>query len=149
MAYIGDKKKEYQRQWMAKRRQEWIDSKGGCCIDCGSKDRIEVDHIDASTKLLTPAKLWSLALDNPRRQVELAKCTVRCHDCHTEKTFRNKEYIRGETVKTSKLTNSKVKEIRELYATGKYSCQDLANTYSVHKTQISRVVTFKTWEHVN
>ena len=86
MGYSGDKKREYQRRWMATRRQAWIDENGPC-VACGSDEDLEVDHVDHRSKRLAPARLWSLALTNPVRIEELAKCQVLCKNCHAQKTW--------------------------------------------------------------
>lgn len=79
-----DKQREFQREWMRKRRQKWID-KNGPCRQCGSSVKLEVDHIDPDTKLLNPARLWSLS--EAKRNAELAKCQVLCGACHYMKTI--------------------------------------------------------------
>ena len=45
----------YQREWMARRRAAWFADKS--CVRCGSTERLEIDHVDRSTKV-THA-LWS------------------------------------------------------------------------------------------
>lgn len=87
---IKDKeaRKEYNRKWIAKRRQEWIDEQGGKCVLCGSTTNLEVDHIDPSLKLYKPSDLWSLSKTNPRRIAELNKCRVLCAVCHQTKTSK-------------------------------------------------------------
>lgn len=85
MGYTGEAKREYQRKWVAKRRQDWIDSQGGCCAMCGSTDRLEVDHIDRSTKKYNPAGIWSRSA--VVREAELAKCQVLCYEHHLEKSI--------------------------------------------------------------
>lgn len=82
----GEEKREYQRNWMRARRNEWIDENGPC-VSCGSWLFLEVDHIDPSTKLLNPSKLWSMSDSNPKKIEELAKCQVLCADCHLEKSI--------------------------------------------------------------
>lgn len=89
MAYVGDKKREYQREWMTKRRQEWIDSKGGCCTKCGSTDSLEVDHIDPKLKTMHTASIWGRA--EHIRFAELENCQVLCYDCHLEKTIAQRK----------------------------------------------------------
>ena len=84
MPLYGEKKLEYQRRWMAARREEWIQSRGGKCAKCGSTDKLEVDHIDPSDKRWNPSKIWSR--NEQDRFDELAKCQVLCFDCHKDKT---------------------------------------------------------------
>jgi 5-methylcytosine-specific restriction endonuclease McrA len=83
MGYTADQKREYQRNWMRARRQEWISKQGGC-VDCGSYEELEVDHVDPAQKEFEVASLWSRCLEV--RERELAKCVVRCHECHANKT---------------------------------------------------------------
>jgi hypothetical protein len=79
-------KNAYQAEWQAKRRKAWIESQGGFCAACGSRENLEVDHVDRTTKSVNPTHLWSLAEGNPVRVSELAKCQVLCRSCHRAKT---------------------------------------------------------------
>lgn len=72
--------REYQRLWMQKRRSEFFSDKA--CEECGSTDRLELDHIDPKDK--TTHKIWSWSAE--RRDAEIAKCQVLCAECHKEKT---------------------------------------------------------------
>ncbi len=76
MGYTGEQKKEYQRQWMARRRAEWFADK--LCVVCGTKENLELHHIDPETKVHHCVWSWSKA----RRDAELAKCEVRCEEHH-------------------------------------------------------------------
>jgi hypothetical protein len=73
--------REYQRQWVARRRAEWFADK--VCLRCGSIDGLELDHIDWRTKVSHSIWSWSAA----RRAKELKKCQVLCHDCHLQKSI--------------------------------------------------------------
>ena len=79
-----DAQREFQRAWMRSRRMSWIEEQGGKCNNCGSTERLEVDHIDPKTKSCNPAAIWSGTEE--RRRAELAKCQVLCYACHREKT---------------------------------------------------------------
>lgn len=56
--------------------------------------------------------------------------------------------LKGEQNGSSKLTDSTVKTIREMWATGKYFQRDLAVQFNVTQAAIYYVVNFKTWKHV-
>jgi len=88
--------REYQRKWMIARRAAWL-AEHGPCANCGSSERLEVDHIDRKLKALHVGALWSMAHDNPRRVAELAKCQVLCHACHLLKTRADRQppFIHG------------------------------------------------------
>jgi len=76
--------REFQKNWVKKRREEWIISQGGRCVYCGSSESLEVDHIVPEEKELQPAAIWSRKLSV--REKELSKCQVLCSSCHQEKT---------------------------------------------------------------
>ena len=71
---------KYQREWCAKRRAEFLADKS--CVVCGTKQRLEVDHIDPALKVSHNVWSWS----PERRATELAKCQVLCNQHHKEKT---------------------------------------------------------------
>jgi len=76
-----EERRKYQREWQARRRQKWL-QENGPCVDCGSWRRLEVDHVDPSTKITHGVWSWS----EKRRLEELKKCVVRCYRCHKLKT---------------------------------------------------------------
>lgn len=78
--------REYQKQWVAARRQVWIDTNGPC-VKCGSRDDLEVDHVDPAKKV--SHRIWSWS--RKRREVELARCQVLCGLCHKDKTRRQRD----------------------------------------------------------
>jgi 5-methylcytosine-specific restriction endonuclease McrA len=77
-----ENKRKYQLARYHRLREEWL--LGKTCVECGSVDRLEIDHIISSTKVTH--KVWSWSVE--RRDLELVKCQVLCHDCHQEKTKR-------------------------------------------------------------
>jgi hypothetical protein len=81
-----DVQNAFQSRWISARRSAWIESQGGCCAACGSREYIEVEDVDRATKTVNPSRLWSLADENPLRVAELAKCQVLCRSCHRVKT---------------------------------------------------------------
>lgn len=85
-----ERQKAYQREWMAARRRNWLKAHGPC-IDCGTWEDLQVDHVDARTKISHRVWSWSAS----RRETELAKCVVRCQQCHVRKTFVSYEASRS------------------------------------------------------
>ncbi len=75
-----EEQRDYQRQWMQRRRAEFFSDKN--CLKCGSVERLELDHVDRATKVTHSIWSWS----ESRRLTEIAKCQVLWHDCHWEKT---------------------------------------------------------------
>lgn len=79
-------RREYRRRWcredVKKKRLAWV-TENGPCRQCGSSERLEVDHIDPANKV--HHAVWSWAPE--RRAAELAKCQVLCHRCHREKSI--------------------------------------------------------------
>lgn len=71
----------YQREWLRKRRRQWIKDNGPCEI-CNSFVDLEVDHINPELKI--DHRVWSWS--KQRREAELAKCRVLCEKCHKEVT---------------------------------------------------------------
>jgi hypothetical protein len=67
-----------------------------------------------------------------------------------DEAWRNIEGVKnkGERSGTAKLTEVVVKEIRERYATGKFSYPDLAKWFGVSKMTICLIVNRKRWAHV-
>lgn len=134
--------RRYQREWMARRRREWLDENGPC-VDCGSWEELEVDHVDPATKTTHAVWSWSAA----RREAELAKCVVRCHDCHAAKTAANHEHTRGESHGRAKLCERDVREIRSLARSG-CTLRELATMFGISRSSVHEVVVRETWAHV-
>jgi hypothetical protein len=132
------KQAEYQRAWMAKRRVAWIEASGPC-VDCGSWENPEVDHVDASTKV--EHRVWSWAA--PRREAELAKCVVRCTDCHKQKSAGEKNNA-GEDNPMAKLTEEGVRLIRS----SSRSLRDLADELGVDYSLVGQVRRGQIWKHI-
>jgi hypothetical protein len=89
MGYTGEQKKEYQRQWIAKRREEFFSDK--FCVICFSENELQLDHIDTTTKI--DHRIWSWS--KKRFEEEAAKCQVLCYPCHKEKTSKERAVGHG------------------------------------------------------
>ena len=76
-----EKQREFQRLKVRKERENFFGDK--CCVNCGSRDRLQLDHIDRTKKV--SHNIWSWRKE--RRDEEISKCQVLCYDpCHKEKT---------------------------------------------------------------
>lgn len=83
--------KEYHRQYNInryhKRRAEYVEALGGKCVDCGSVEELEFDHVDPSTKELNIGSMLNYA--KAKVDAEIKKCVLRCKGCHVRKTSDN------------------------------------------------------------
>jgi 5-methylcytosine-specific restriction endonuclease McrA len=74
----------YMKERWLKRKQKAIDYLGGKCIRCSSKDFLEFDHIDPSSKIMTIARASSR--NEEFFWIEVNKCQLLCVPCHLEKS---------------------------------------------------------------
>lgn len=69
-----------------RRRRKWVLLYlGGKCVQCGSIERLEVDHIENKPDKIDIGKLWSYHLDAVKRELE--NCQLLCKVCHTKKSI--------------------------------------------------------------
>lgn len=80
------RQRQYQREWRRQRREDFFKDK--MCIDCGSSTRLQLDHRDRAQKVSHCIWSWSAA----RRNMEIAKCDVRCKKCHDQRHFKEFGY---------------------------------------------------------
>jgi len=83
-----EKQRRYQREWMRKRRQYYFKDKE--CIDCGSRENLEIDHIDPNKKWTH--SFWSYSWEKIYKELE--KCQILCSSCHKQKTFTKDLFVR-------------------------------------------------------
>jgi hypothetical protein len=138
------RQREYQRQWIAKRRADWL-AENGPCVDCGSWSNLDVDHVKASLKVTH--RIWSWS--DSRRAAELEKCVARCEPCHIAKTIQSQEFSNrtsgpGESHSNAKLTDADVLEIRASSLTDSH----LAELYGVGRTTITTIKLRRSWKHL-
>ena len=88
-----EKQRDYQRRWMASRRAKYLAERGPC-VQCGSSEKLEVDHIDPKTKV--SHRFWSWKTE--RLLEELNKCQVLCRNCHVKKTIADMGHMKHGTV---------------------------------------------------
>lgn len=136
-----NQKNEYQKRWVAARRSEYMDGKS--CVDCGSTDFLEVDHINQNEKVSHRIWSWSIA----RRDAELAKCVIRCRICHQKKTTSNNEHARGEATGSAKLTEQQVLDIRRKFEEGR-SKRSLGREYLISDMSVRKIIDRRVWSHI-
>jgi 5-methylcytosine-specific restriction endonuclease McrA len=73
-------RRKWQLAWLKNRRDAWFADKK--CVDCGSTERLEIDHVNPAEKVANSVWSWT----KKKRDVELAKCEVRCYKCHKKRT---------------------------------------------------------------
>jgi hypothetical protein len=71
--------------------------KTSACVDCGERDPLvlEFDHV-RGTKLGNICDLIGSLVSWARIEEEIAKCVVRCANCHRRKTVRQFKWVRGD-----------------------------------------------------
>lgn len=85
---MGRNTQEYSRAY-SRQRYSRFKSKvfavlGNACRQCGSRDRLQVDHIDPALKSFTISEAYSMPWDSVVE--ELTKCQPLCSKCHKTKT---------------------------------------------------------------
>ena len=73
-----------------KRKKELIDMLGGKCVNCGSKNNLEFDHLEPSQKKFKISEILDWGELNIK--AETSKCQLLCKQCHHQKTLKNLEY---------------------------------------------------------
>jgi hypothetical protein len=83
----------YLAQYMLKRyherRAEAMRLLGGKCVMCGTIEKLEFDHIDASQKNFEVSKLWAISYE--RFLEEIKKCQLLCKEHHIHKSRKEAE----------------------------------------------------------
>jgi hypothetical protein len=134
-----DQQRAYQREWVARRRAEWL-AANGPCVDCGSWKNLQLDHVDSSAKVSHRVWSWS----RMRREAELAKCAVRCGPCHSAKTTAHHERPHGERNGQARVTERDVREIRD----SAHTERALARQFGISNSAVHRIRARETWRHL-
>ena len=86
-----------------KRRREILDrykiAQG--CIDCGYNKNpyaLQWDHRDPADKIFTPHRMVSYNIKNIFK--EARKCDIRCANCHTIRSVKEKHYLERKAYET-------------------------------------------------
>jgi hypothetical protein len=66
------------------------------CVDCGEDDVrvLDFDHEDPSLKEWNIGRLTGMAMPWSRVEAEIAKCSVRCANCHRRRTAEMAGWVR-------------------------------------------------------
>lgn len=137
---------------------------GGCWLWTG-----EIDPEGKHGILRSGGQIWSayrLSYEIYKGEIPEGQCV--CHSCDVRACVKpdhlwlgtQQENIqdalqkgrmnnRGENNWHSKLKESQVIEIVELYSTGNYSQQQLGEMFGVEHSIISGIITGKNWKHIN
>ena len=64
------------------------------CVDCGEADplALELDHRDGAEKLHNLSRMWYNGYSWKKIEAEIAKCDVRCANCHRRRTARQQNW---------------------------------------------------------
>jgi 5-methylcytosine-specific restriction endonuclease McrA len=76
--------KSYTKTFYYKRKNYCLDYLKGKCINCGSIEQLEFDHIDPTTKVGHITRMFSVS--HELLIAELNKCQLLCQPCHMAKT---------------------------------------------------------------
>jgi hypothetical protein len=77
-----DQMRQYQANWMWRRRAAWI-VENGPCNWCGNRQDLRVVYKDPTDKVIRVPAIWSRR-DEVRKEL-LALCVVLCSDCAKQK----------------------------------------------------------------
>lgn len=77
-----DEQRQYQLEWMWRRRWTWILDNGPCRW-CGSVNNLQVSFKNPENKTVKVASIWSRS--DEKRTTLLAGCEVLCGKCHRKK----------------------------------------------------------------
>lgn len=132
--------RKYLRERCARLRRDWLLANGPC-VDCDSWDQLEVDHVDSKTKITHRVWTWT----EERRSLELAKCVVRCHDCHVQKTGARQEYAHGTENGRSRISEEEVWLIRR----SSESTRVLAKRFDIGQRHIQKIRSGEKWKHLS
>ena len=90
------KLKKNTRQQHIARNREYIRKvkSAGCCVDCGIKDWrvLDFDHVNLADKKLNVSRMARDAYSIEAIACEIAKCEIRCANCHRIRTAEQFEW---------------------------------------------------------
>jgi 5-methylcytosine-specific restriction endonuclease McrA len=104
-----------------KRRGKAIEYLGSVCVNCGSKDSLEFDHIDPGLKSFSVGEY--LTHSWAKVEPELKKCQLLCQDCH-----RTKSKVDGSLEKMKKAFETRIPNQVPRDAEGRFIAKRMANS---------------------
>jgi transposase-like protein len=136
--------REFQRNWLAARRSAWFSGK--VCVSCGTTENLQLHHKDRKMKV--SHNVWSWRQE--RRDTELAKCEVRCADCHRSFHSEHNDYCNPTPIENRnfKWTPEQVKQIRVL-AEQRIPSRKIAKIVDIPRSTVYNIIERKIWAWVN
>jgi len=101
--------REYQREWIKRRRGNYIEGKA--CQKCGAVSDLEIHHRNPSEK--TEHRIWSWTCE--RLEAELEKCDILCRGCHNEAHMASIQHGTLTTYKTHGCRCSECRAANAMY----------------------------------
>jgi hypothetical protein len=135
-----DVQREFQRKRLAQTRANYFADK--CCVKCGAVENLEIHHKDRSTKV--SHRFWSWRAE--RRDEELRKCEVRCHDCHVKQHSQDGTWVPPEPERKWKEWH--VRLIRAFSADG-LSARKISKKLGVPRQTVDDMLDKTTWAWLN
>ena len=84
----------YDKQRYEEKRRLLLSIVGDACVLCGSKDALEFDHVNPSSKSFSIMSRWNKPIEE--LLPELRKCRTLCHACHSSTdTYGTRQVAHG------------------------------------------------------
>lgn len=131
-----EKRRNYNLEYYHKRRKLLINQLGGKCVNCGSTENLQFDHIDPASKEIKLTACLTQNID--RIQNEISKCQLLCRKCHIIKTKTE----RNGHIKVNKEIAIK---ICEEYINFDITQAELGRKYNLSPRTISAIVCGNRW----
>jgi len=91
MTYTAEEYRVYQKERYHERVALARDILGRKCYKCGSKESLQIDHVDPQKKKHNISYITRLSMKKFRKEIE--KCQLLCMTCHGLKTIKDKGQV--------------------------------------------------------